>query len=876
MTEKTYSSPFHRVTSERTAYLLPDLIELQRKSFYDFLEKGLLEEFSKINPVTLNTGEISVVFYPKDYQFTPPPFTLREAILQGKTYSAKFYVPARICCSKLALPLEAFEMVNQSFSSKAKQLGKEKLSKNKENKGSQRDPSPRSPRWRLDLASQLPTKGVRPSNPFIPRAQADPPLGGRIARPPGPPLRGKVSEGVGRPPVPPLGGKALPLSGLEGVPALALSPGSILKSQSALFLQAFDKDSNEDKTFKIWSLKCWVLVGNIPLMTKRGHFVINGSPRVIVSQMIRCPGVYFHERFRGIGIQKKRTCYIDFISRRGAWLRIQSDKNRDLWVRLKRTPRIPLDVFQEGLKSFERLWLTELTAGETSVSQSFQRSATAYKIGKEAHGNPLSMSKATKNLFHNPLNLQKKGFGEKLLMPSKRVFLNSGNSQRFSLRSVYPSALQHKISFSEAGKERLCVITYPWQENGKSQRVREFDEQKRVDSSREKREFSNSAQLQKNDLKKTVSPSSGSWCLPKGLQTSINNSYDSSRFSDLFDEVQENGSKIESTTSQHVENGKSEEQAANGGFQFVFQKFKNPRTYDLGKLGRDRINNKLKSSTSSRQLSSKDIEFACYYLKKIERNQILPDDIDNLKNRRVRASGELLQGQLETGFYRLERFVLSRLKPALETLRSLPWVSPLQEKLVTEKSTKASKRSAKNLSLAKNEKTSGRIAQKSQNLGVVPLIPPSGVRVRPPVPPLGGKAKEVLGVGVGGDQRTLLRINSKLPLLPRAVENAGSNARNKQNLASDATSSHLFKILRSVITTKALNGALREFFGSNPLSQYMDQTNPLAEVTHKRRLSSLGPGGISRDTAGMAIRGIQRTMGVFAQSKRQKAKMPAL
>ena len=873
MTKKTYSSPFHRVTSERTAYLLPDLIELQRKSFYDFLEKGLLEEFSKINPVTLNTGEISVVFYPKDYQFTPPPFTLREAILQGKTYSAKFYVPARICCSKLALPLESFEMTNQSFSNKDKQLGKEKRSKNKENKGSQRDLSPRSPHSRLDLASHLPIKGVgrppvppelahggskdthtscglgltskevrggkaneevRPSNPFTLRAQAKPPLGVRVARPPGSSLRGKFSEGV---------------------PALALSPGSMLKSQSALLLQAFGKDSNEDKTVKIWSLKCWVLVGNIPLMTKRGHFVINGSPRVIVSQMIRCPGVYFHERFRGVGIQKKRTCYIDFISRRGAWLRIQSDKNRDLWVRLKRTPRIPLDVFQEGLKSFERLWLTGLTAGETSVSQSFQRSATAYKIGEEAHGNSLSMNKAIKTLFHNPLNSHNKGFVEKLLMPSKRVFLNSGNGERFSLRSVYPPALQNKISFSEPGKERLHVKTYPWQENGKSQSVKEFYRQERVDSLREKREFSNSAQLQKNDLTKTVSPSSGSWCLPKGLQTSINNSYDRSRFSDLFDEVQENGSKVESTTSQHVENGKSEEQAANGGFQFVFQKFKNPRTYDLGKLGRDRINSKLKSSTSSRQLSSKDIEFACYYLKKIERNQILPDDIDNLKNRRVRASGELLQGQLETGFYRLERFILSRLKPALETLRSVPWVYPLQEKIVTHKSTKASKRSAKSLSLAKNEKTSGPIAQKIQNLGIRRPPPLTSLEVRPKgvgvaiEPP----SKEGIPVaGLGGDQRTL---NGKLPLL----ENAGRKTKNKQNSASDVTSSHLFKILRSVITTKALNGALREFFGSNPLSQYMDQTNPLAEVTHKRRLSSLGPGGISRDTAGMAIRGIHST-----------------
>ena len=49
---------------------------------------------------------------------------------------------------------------------------------------------------------------------------------------------------------------------------------------------------------------------------------------------------------------------------------------------------------------------------------------------------------------------------------------------------------------------------------------------------------------------------------------------------------------------------------------------------------------------------------------------------------------------------------------------------------------------------------------------------------------------------------------------------------------------------------------MREFFGSSPLSQFMDQNNPLAELTHKRRLSSLGPGGLSRDRAGFEVRDV--------------------
>ncbi len=61
---------------------------------------------------------------------------------------------------------------------------------------------------------------------------------------------------------------------------------------------------------------------------------------------------------------------------------------------------------------------------------------------------------------------------------------------------------------------------------------------------------------------------------------------------------------------------------------------------------------------------------------------------------------------------------------------------------------------------------------------------------------------------------------------------------------------------QALINTRAVMGAVREFFGSSPLSQFMDQNNPLAELTHKRRLSALGPGGLSRDRAGFDVRDV--------------------
>jgi DNA-directed RNA polymerase subunit beta len=54
---------------------------------------------------------------------------------------------------------------------------------------------------------------------------------------------------------------------------------------------------------------------------------------------------------------------------------------------------------------------------------------------------------------------------------------------------------------------------------------------------------------------------------------------------------------------------------------------------------------------------------------------------------------------------------------------------------------------------------------------------------------------------------------------------------------------------QALINIRPVVAAIKEFFGSSPLSQFMDQTNPLAELTHKRRLSALGPGGLSRDRA---------------------------
>ena len=62
-----------------------------------------------------------------------------------------------------------------------------------------------------------------------------------------------------------------------------------------------------------------------------------------------------------------------------------------------------------------------------------------------------------------------------------------------------------------------------------------------------------------------------------------------------------------------------------------------------------------------------------------------------------------------------------------------------------------------------------------------------------------------------------------------------------------------------LINIRPVVAAIKEFFGSSQLSQFMDQTNPLAEITHKRRLSALGPGGLSRERAGFEVRDVHHS-----------------
>ncbi|MBY0357675.1 MAG: DNA-directed RNA polymerase subunit beta [Candidatus Obscuribacterales bacterium] len=171
-----------------------------------------------------------------------------------------------------------------------------------------------------------------------------------------------------------------------------------------------------------------------------------------------------------------------------------------------------------------------------------------------------------------------------------------------------------------------------------------------------------------------------------------------------------------------------------GGQSILDSRFFDDKRYDLGKVGRYKLNKKLALSVPEQQrtLSREDIVAAVDYLIALHYDEGHADDIDHLGNRRIRSVGELLQNQFRIGLSRLERIVKERM-----TLQDADTLTPA-----------------------------------------------------------------------------------------------------------------------NLLNTKPLVAAIREFFGSSQLSQFMDQTNPLAELTHKRRISALGPGGLSRERAGFAVRDI--------------------
>ena len=402
-----------------------------------------------------------------------------------------------------------------------------------------------------------------------------------------------------------------------------------------------------------------IYMGDIPLMTDRGTFVINGAERVVVSQIHRSPGVIFNHEKNVFGSR--------IIPYRGSWLEFEIDQKKDLiYAKIDRKKKILGTIFLRAL-GFE--------TREEIIKQFYLTETVKVSDSREGRDSLVDrvLSKAV-------IAKNEEGEEEKLYPAGKRL---------------HPHEIDDLVAH---GVSSIEVIKFDTRKNpnNKDERNSSLNSQVIINCfEREEIKFAKEGLENDEPTKEDALSAVYSVLMPGEPMT-----------------VEAAEKDLNST-------------------------FFSPRRYDLGRVGRYKLNKKFdyKEPVEEYTLVKDDIIQTMKFLIKVYIGEEQTDDIDHLGNRRIRSVGELMTNQLKTAFARMERIAKER------------------------------------MSLKETE------TMKPQDL----------------------------------------------------------------------------------ISIKPIVASIKEFFGSSQLSQFMDQINPLAELTHKRRLNALGPGGLSRDRAGFEVRDIHYT-----------------
>jgi len=379
-----------------------------------------------------------------------------------------------------------------------------------------------------------------------------------------------------------------------------------------------------------------VYMGELPLMTRQGTFIVNGAERAIVSQLHRSPGICFESSVHANG---KILHSYRIIPDRGSWLEVSYDTSDLLYVHLDRRKRRRKFLLTTLLRALD------YSTDEDIISLFYR----------------IESLKLSENLEENELS-------QKVLIKEVR---DTANADLVVARAFEPLTKGVVRQLLDLGLKSVEVVDI------------------RVDDTILKC-------LKKDPAKDTESA------------------------------LKEIYRKLRPGDPPTVTNAKA----------LLKRLFFDPKRYDIGRVGRHKLNQKLGLQTEleTRILTKEDVVAATSYLINLRLGEGTTDDIDHLGSRRVRTVGELLSNQCRTGLSRTERLVKERM--------------------------------------------------------------------------------------------TLFDVNTE-GMTPQKL-----------------------------INPKALSAVIRDFFGRSQLSQLMDQTNPLSELTHKRRLSALGPGGLSRDRAGFEVRDV--------------------
>lgn len=391
-----------------------------------------------------------------------------------------------------------------------------------------------------------------------------------------------------------------------------------------------------------------VFLGNIPYMTPKGTFVINGAERVIVSQLHRSPGVFFGQTFHPNGTAIYSARVIPF---KGAWMEFATDINTVMYAYIDRKKKFPVTTLLRAI-GYDT---------DKSILDIFGL-ADEVPVTRENLENAIGRKLAARVLRSWTEDFVDEDTGEVVTIERNEIIL-----------------------------DRDVVL-----EDDNIERILEAEADVVI--------------LQKEDIDQD--------------------------YSIIYNTLQKDptSSEIEAVTYIYRQlrgTDPPDEETARGIIEKLF--FSDKR-YNLGEVGRYKINRKLglDSSDETLVLTREDIISIVVYLVSLMNQRAEIDDIDHLSNRRVRSVGEQLYAQFGVGLARMARTIRER------------------------------------MNVRDNE-------------------------VFTPV---------------------------------------------------------------DLINARTLSSVINSFFGTSQLSQFLDQTNPLSEITHKRRISALGPGGLSRERAGFEVRDV--------------------
>ena len=396
-------------------------------------------------------------------------------------------------------------------------------------------------------------------------------------------------------------------------------------------------------------------MGDIPLMTDRGTFIINGAERVVVSQIHRSPGVIFcHDK----GVYSSRI-----IPYRGSWLEFEIDQKKELiFAKIDRKKKILGTIFLRAL---------------------------GYNTREEI----IRCFYDTENIEVKTDVASKDDLVDKVLADA--VIIKDENGEEKRLFNAGTKLHPHDIDELIANEiKEICVIRFDTRSNPQNKDEKNLSLNSRMIINcfeREEVKFVKEGSVDNEPTRE-----------------------------DALNAVYAILQPGEPMTMEQAEKD-------------LTSMFYSERRYDLGRVGRYKLNSKFETEDiSSFTLVPEDIINTMKYLIKVYCGEEQTDDIDHLGNRRIRSVGELMTNQLKGAFNRMERIAKERM-----SLKETDTMKP-----------------------------------------------------------------------------------------------------------------------QDLISIKPIVAAIKEFFGSSQLSQFMDQINPLAELTHKRRLNALGPGGLSRDRAGFEVRDV--------------------